>query len=251
MWGLREWGRRGILETTQPAELSLGRILIVEDDPRMGNALLSALSTQGYETTLARTGEDAFFLIHKNRPDAMVLDLTLPGRSGLEILGQIRAEEMDVKVLILTSHNSVEDRVAGLNAGADDYLGKPFSLPELVARLGALLRRSQKAVHTASLRLADLTLNLEMRVAHRSGVQLELTAREYDILLYLLEHREHAVSREMLVKDVWRETSRFTPIDNVIDVQMKRLRRKLDDPFPVKLLHTLRGIGFILREPEL
>jgi two-component system copper resistance phosphate regulon response regulator CusR len=94
-------------------------------------------------------------------------------------------------------------------------------------------------------------VNLETRLAHRSGVQLELTAREYDILLYLMEHREHAVSREMLVKDVWRETSRFTPIDNVIDVQMKRLRRKLDDPFPVKLLHTLRGIGFILREPEL
>jgi two-component system copper resistance phosphate regulon response regulator CusR len=145
----------------------------------------------------------------------------------------------------------VEDRVAGLNAGADDYLGKPFSLPELLARLAALLRRNKRSADASSLRLADLKLNLEMRVAHRSGVQLELTAREYDILLYLLEHRERAVSREMLVKDVWRETSRFTPIDNVIDVQMKRLRRKLDDPFPVKLLHTLRGIGFILREPGL
>jgi DNA-binding response OmpR family regulator len=141
--------------------------------------------------------------------------------------------------------------VAGLNAGADDYLGKPFSLPELTARLAALLRRNKRAAQGSSLRLADLKLNLETRVAHRSGVQLELTAREYDILLYLLEHRERAVSREMLVNDVWRETSRFTPIDNVIDVQMKRLRRKLDDPFPVKLLHTLRGIGFILREPEL
>jgi len=235
----------------QPAGRSLNRILIVEDDTTMGNALLSALSKQGYEATLARTGEDAFFLIHKSRPDVVVLDLTLPGRSGLEILGQIRAEEMDVRVLILTSHNSVDDRVVGLNAGADDYLGKPFSLPELMARLAALLRRNKPAAHGSSLRLADLNVNLETRVAHRSGVQLELTAREYDILLYLLEHREHAVSREMLVKDVWRETSRFTPIDNVIDVQMKRLRRKLDDPFPVKLLHTLRGIGFILREPEL
>ncbi len=235
----------------QPAGRSLNRILIVEDDTTMGNALLSALSKQGYEATLARTGEDAFFLIHKSRPDVVVLDLTLPGRSGLEILGQIRAEEIDVRVLILTSHNSVDDRVVGLNAGADDYLGKPFSLPELMARLAALLRRNKPAAHGSSLRLADLNVNLETRVAHRSGVQLELTAREYDILLYLLEHREHAVSREMLVKDVWRETSRFTPIDNVIDVQMKRLRRKLDDPFPVKLLHTLRGIGFILREPEL
>jgi DNA-binding response OmpR family regulator len=231
----------------QPAE----RILIVEDDTTIGDALLSALSKQGYEAMLARTGDDAFFLINKRRPDAVVLDLTLPGRSGLEILGQIRAEEMDVRVLILTSQISVDDRVAGLNAGADDYLGKPFSLPELMARLAALLRRNKRAAHGSLLRLADLKLNLETRVAHRSGVQLELTPREYDILLYLLEHREHAVSREMLVKDVWRETSRFTPIDNVIDVQMKRLRRKLDDPFPVKLLHTLRGIGFILREPEL
>ena len=239
------------MENMQPAGRSLNRILIVEDDTTMGNALLSALSKQGYEATLARTGEDAFFLIHKSRPDVVVLDLTLPGRSGLEILGQIRAEEIDVRVLILTSHNSVDDRVVGLNAGADDYLGKPFSLPELMARLAALLRRNKPAAHGSSLRLADLNVNLETRVAHRSGVQLELTAREYDILLYLLEHREHAVSREMLVKDVWRETSRFTPIDNVIDVQMKRLRRKLDDPFPVKLLHTLRGIGFILREPEL
>jgi two-component system copper resistance phosphate regulon response regulator CusR len=224
----------------QLTERILNRILIVEDDTTMGDALLSALSKQGYEATLARTGEDAFFLIHKSRPDAVVLDLTLPGRSGLEILGQI-----------LTSQNSVEDRVAGLNAGADDYLGKPFSLSELMARLAALLRRNKSAAHRSSLRLADLNVNLETRLAHRSGVQLELTAREYDILLYLMEHREHAVSREMLVKDVWRETSRFTPIDNVIDVQMKRLRRKLDDPFPVKLLHTLRGIGFILREPEL
>jgi DNA-binding response OmpR family regulator len=230
---------------------SAERILIVEDDTTIGNALLSALSKQGYEAMLARTGEDASFLMRKNRPDAVVLDLTLPGQSGLEILGQIRAEEMDVRVLILTSQNSVDDRVAGLNAGADDYLGKPFSLPELMARLAALLRRNKSASHGSSLLLADLKLNLETRVAHRSGVQLELTPREYDILLYLLEHRERAVSREMLVKDVWRETSRFTPIDNVIDVQMKRLRRKLDDPFPVKLLHTLRGIGFILREPEL
>jgi len=230
---------------------TFGHVLIVEDDPKMGDALVSALTKQGYQTTLARTGEDAFFLIHKGKPDAVVLDLTLPGRSGLEILGQIRAEDMDVRVLILTSHNSIENRVAGLSAGADDYLGKPFSLPELLARLAALLRRSKRLTDRSSIRIADLNLNLETRTVSRSGVALELTGREYDILLYLLEHRDNAVSREMLVKEVWRETSRFTPIDNVIDVQMRRLRRKLDDPFPVKLLHTLRGLGFILREPEL
>jgi two-component system copper resistance phosphate regulon response regulator CusR len=235
----------------QPSQRTLGQVLIVEDDPRLGDVLVSTINRQGYEAMLATAGEDAFFLIHKARPDAVVLDLTLPGRSGLEILEQIRAEGIDVKVLILTSHNSVEDRVAGLNAGADDYLGKPFSLPELLARLAALLRRSKRQIDRPLLRLADLHVNLETRVATRSGMQLELTPREYDIVLYLLEHRDRAVSREMLIKDVWRETTRFTPIDNVIDVQMKRLRRKLDDPFPIKLLQTLRGIGFILRGPEL
>jgi len=239
------------LETAELPNRTIGHILIVEDDPRMGENLVTALKRQGYETTLAQTGEDAYFLIHKVKPDAMVLDLTLPGRSGLEILTQIRAEDIDVKVLILTSHNTVEDRVEGLNAGADDYLGKPFSLTELFARLAALLRRRKRQVVQPSIRLADLNVNLETRLASRSGIPLELTGREYDILLYLLEHRDSAVTREMLVKDVWRETSRFTPIDNVIDVQMRRLRRKLDDPFPVKLIHTLRGIGFILQEPEL
>jgi len=229
----------------------LGRILVVEDDRRMADALVAGLKEHGYETTLARTGEEAFFLVHSTHPDVVLLDLTLPQRGGLEILAQIRAQPMDVRILILTSHNSVEDRVAGLNAGADDYLGKPFSFPELLARIASLLRRTSVPAHSAPLQLADITVDAQARIVSRSGVQLELTTREYDLLLYLLEHRNNTVSREMLARDVWHETSRFTPIDNVIDVQMTRLRRKIDDPFPVKLLHTIRGVGFILREPEL
>lgn len=234
-----------------PATLSKpGRILVVEDDRRMADTLVAGLSSHGYETTLARTGEEAFFLVYSINPDLVLLDLTLPQRGGLEILAQIRAQQLPPRVLILTSHNSTDDRVAGLNAGADDYLGKPFSFPELLARIASLLRRTPAPLRSASLQVADITIDVQARTVSRSGVPIELTVREFDLLLYLLEHRNHAVSREMLAKDVWRETSRFTPIDNVIDVQMTRLRRKIDDPFAVKLLHTLRGVGFILREPE-
>lgn len=226
------------------------RILIVEDDTRTADALAAGLTSHGYATTVARSGEEAFFLVHSTKPHLVVLDLTLPQRSGLDILAQIRAESIDLRVLILTSHNSVDDRIIGLNAGADDYLGKPFSFPELLARVATLLRRTPAPVSTDLLEVADVTVNTQTRTISRSGTTLDLTTREYDLLLYLLEHRNHAVSREMLAKDVWHETSRFTPIDNVIDVQMTRLRRKMDDPFPVKLLHTIRGVGFILREPE-
>ena len=229
----------------------LGRVLIVEDDRKTADALVVGLERGGYETILARTGEEAFFLVHTKNPDLVVLDLTLPQRGGLEILAQIRAHSLTLRVLILTSHNSIDDRVTGLNAGADDYLGKPFSFPELVARVASLLRRSTGvSERSPSLKLADLTLDAQTRTVSRSGSVIDVTTREFDLLLYLLNHRNDAVSREMLAKDVWNEVSRFTPIDNVIDVQMTRLRRKIDDPFPVKLLHTIRGVGFILREPE-
>jgi two-component system copper resistance phosphate regulon response regulator CusR len=235
------------LNTTSPIS---GRILVVEDDRRMADSLVSGLTGYGYQVSLARTGEEAFFLVHSTQPDLVLLDLTLPKRGGLEILAQIRAEQLPTRVLILTSHNSVDDRVTGLNSGADDYLGKPFSFPELLARVASLLRRLPAPPRSASLQIADIHIDTKAHLVSRSGTPIDLTPREYDLLLYLLEHRNQAVSREMLAKDVWRETSRFTPIDNVIDVQMARLRRKIDDPFTTKLLLTLRGVGFILREPE-
>ena len=231
------------------ADAPKSRILVVEDDVRMADNLVSGLTSHGYEVTLARTGEEAFFLVHSIQPDLVMLDLTLPQRGGLEILARIREERLSPRVLILTSRNSTDDRVAGLNAGADDYLGKPFSFPELLARISALLRRLPVTPRSSALEIADVHIDPKARIVSRSGIPIGLTPREYDLFLYLLEHRNQAVSREMLAKDVWRETSRFTPIDNVIDVQMTRLRRKIDDPFPVKLLHTLRGVGFILREP--
>lgn len=216
----------------------------------MSDALVSGIEAAGYDVTAAGTAEEGFFLVHQCRPDLLLLDLTLPQRNGLDVLRQIRSEGTDVRVLILTSHNTVEDRVAGLRTGADDYLGKPFSFVELLARIDALLRRILPPPASTNLTIGDLTLDTKTRTATRAGEPLELTAREFDLLLYLVENRGRTVSREMLAKDVWRETSRYTPIDNVIDVQIARLRKKIDDPYPVKLLQTVRGIGFSLREPQ-
>jgi DNA-binding response OmpR family regulator len=226
------------------------KILIIEDDRKMSGALVSGLEAAGYEAVAASSAEEGFFLVHSLRPDLLLLDLTLPQRNGLDVLRQIRKEGMDLRVLILTSHNTVEDRVEGLKTGADDYLGKPFSFPELTARIDALLRRFLTPSPSSFVVVGDLSINTRNRTASRNGEELELTAREFDLLLYLAHNRGRTVSREMLAKDVWQENSRFTPLDNVIDVQMARLRKKLDDPFEVKLLQTIRGLGFSLREPQ-
>lgn len=226
------------------------RILIIEDDRKMSEALVAGLQEAGYDMDTAASGEEGFYLAHKQRPDLLLLDLTLPHRNGLEILKQLRAEGIDMRVLILTSHNTVEDRVEGLRAGADDYLGKPFSFPELLARIDALLRRVLPPTEANTYGIGDLSLDTKARTAARKGEMLDLTPREFDLLLYFVQNRGRIVSREMLARDVWRETSRFTPIDNVIDVQIARLRKKIDDPFPVKLLQTVRGLGFCLREPS-
>jgi DNA-binding response OmpR family regulator len=230
--------------------LTRSKILIIEDDRKLADALISGIEAAGYDVSAASSAEEGFFLVHNLQPDLLLLDLTLPHRNGLDILRQIRKEGVDVRVLILTSHNTTEDRVEGLNSGADDYLGKPFSFPELIARIAALLRRVLPVSPSGPMLVGDLALDARARTAFRSGVQLELTGREFDLLLYLVENRGRTVSREMLARDVWRETSRFTPIDNVIDVQVARLRRKIDDPFQIKLLQTVRGLGFSLREPQ-
>lgn len=226
------------------------RILIVEDDARMRRTLHAGFENAGYEVQAAETGEDGFFLVHSARPDLVVLDLSLPGRNGLTILKQLREERLEVRVLVLTSHNEIEDRVNGLKAGADDFLGKPFSFEELLARMEALLRRTTPPTKTKLIHVADVTLDTSTQRATRGGTDLQLTEREFALLHYLVNHRTRTVSREQLATDVWQENSRFSPLDNVIDVQMTRLRRKLDDPFAVKLLHTVRGIGFTLRIPE-
>jgi two-component system, OmpR family, copper resistance phosphate regulon response regulator CusR len=229
--------------------VSSHRVLVVEDEQKISDAIAKGLRESGFDVTIAPSSEEAFFVLHSLRPDMVVLDLGLPRRSGMELLRQIRSMNIQIPVLILTSNNSLDDRVAALDAGADDFLLKPFSLSELTARLRAILRRGRQPA-VSEFGLADLQVNLDTRTASRGGISLQLTLREFDLLVYLFQNHGRTVSREMLARDVWHETSRFTPLDNVIDVQMTRLRRKLDDPYPQKLLRTVRGVGFILGEPS-
>lgn len=225
-------------------------ILIIEDDSKLSAALMAGIGAEGYQVSAASSAEEGFFLLHSLRPDLLVLDVTLPQRNGLDLLRQIRRDRIDVRILMLTSHNTVEDRVEGLKAGADDYLGKPFSFPELLARIEALLRRILPTPTSDTLHVADLFVNARTRTATRAGIPIELSLREFDLLLYLAENSGRVVSREMLARDVWKESSRFTPLDNVIDVQIGRLRKKVDDSSAIKLVHTVRGLGFTLRESE-
>jgi two-component system copper resistance phosphate regulon response regulator CusR len=223
------------------------RVLVVEDEKKVAKALEEGLGAEGYEVNVAHTGEEGFFLVNAQNFDVVVLDLMLPGRDGLEVLSTLRKRGLQTPVLVLTAKDAIEDRVLGLDTGADDYLVKPFAFPELLARIRALLRRG-RVDHLIRLKLDDLEMDLITRTATRSGQSLELTAREFELLEYLLRNQGRVVSREMLARDVWRETARHTPLDNVIDVHIARLRRKVDDLFDKKLVHTVRGVGFVLRE---
>lgn len=223
------------------------KILIIEDESKIGVALKTGLSAENFEVTWAASGEDGFFSLSSFEFDLVLLDLNLPGRDGLEILSTIRKQGKDVPVLILTARDTVEDRVLGLETGADDYLIKPFAFPELIARIKALIRRGRPTA-SFSLSISDLEMDLVSRQVIRSGQNLELTAREFELLEYLLKHQSQMVSREMLARDVWREPLRATSLDNVIDVHMARLRRKVDQDFGKKLIHTVRGVGFVLKD---
>ena len=223
-------------------------ILIVEDEVKLSSAIRKGLESEGYSVSIASTGEEGFFLISNQKFDLLVLDVMLPGRDGVEILTALRKRDVATPVLFLTSKDSVEDRVRGLEAGADDYLVKPFAFSELVARIRALTRRAHRVDPVSRLKLADLEMDITGHSVIRENRELMLTAREFDLLEYLLRHQGRVVSREMLARDVWKENARHTPLDNVIDVHVARLRRKVDEPFKVKLLHTVRGVGFVVRE---
>ena len=225
------------------------RVLVVEDERKLADVLLAALQAERYDVVVAASGEEGFYRANAEQFDLVLLDLMLPGRGGLEILQTLRQRHIETVVLILTARDGVEDRVLGLDLGADDYLVKPFALPELLARVRALLRRGRPS-DVLRLKAADLELDLVARRAVRGGLLVDLTAREFELLEYLLRHQGHLVSREMLARDVWKEPRRATPLDNVIDVQMTRLRRKVDVDGAPRLIHTVRGVGFVLREGE-
>jgi DNA-binding response OmpR family regulator len=225
------------------------RVLVVEDEQKVANAIREGLEGERYDVAVEHTGEGAFFRLNTESFDVILLDLNLPGRDGLEILRTVRERGVDTPVLVLTARDSLEDRVVGLDTGADDYLVKPFAFEEMLARIRALMRRNRvaEAVH---LGVADLEMDLVSREVTRDGRPIELTVREFELLEYLLRHGGQVVSRGALARDVWKETARTTPLDNVIDVHIARLRRKIDADFQVKLIHTVRGVGFMMREGE-
>ena len=225
------------------------RVLVVEDEMKVANALREGLEGEKFDVVVERTGEGAFFRVNTESFDIILLDLTLPGRDGLEILQALRQRGVKTPVLVLTARDSLQDRVTGLDAGADDYLVKPFAFAELLARIRALVRRGRVA-ETPRLSVGDLEMDLVTRKVVRHGQPVDLTVREFELLEYLLRYHGQVVSRETLARDVWKETARTTPLDNVIDVHIARLRRKVDLDQPAKLIHTVRGVGFMLREGE-
>ena len=223
------------------------RILVVEHEPKVAAALRAGLEAEHCAVQVAAIGEEGFYLANTERFDLILLDMMLPGRDGVEILTHMRRQGVQTPAILVTARDAVDDRVRGLDSGADDYLVKPFAFSELLARMRALLRRGRQEL-PASVRIGDLEVDTGARVATRGNIALELTPREFDLLEYLARHQGRVVSREMLARDIWNETARHTPLDNVIDVHIARLRRKIDEPFAKKLLQTVRGVGFMLRE---
>lgn len=223
--------------------------LIVEDEDKLAQAIAESLTTNAWRVTLALTGEEGFYLATTAIFHVVILDLNLPGRDGLEILRCLRSRGWQTPVLILTARDSLDDRVRGLDSGADDYLVKPFAFTELHARLRALTRRPRSEEAT-KLRCGAIEMDRVTRVVSRSGQEIDLTPKEFEVLEFLLRHKGHIVSREMLGLALWKTRARVVPLDNVIDVHVARLRAKIDAPFANALIRTVRGVGFALQETE-
>jgi len=225
-------------------------LLLVEDDVKTVQALSKGLNHEGFDLQIATSGEEAFDRLKANRCDLIVLDWMLPGLDGLEFVTQARQRGSRTPVLFLTARDAVEDRVTGLEAGADDYLVKPFAFAELLARIRALLRRGQAEATELVQEYAGLKLDFRSRRAWRDAHEMTLTPREFDLLAYLVAHADQTVTRTMLARDVWREANRLTPLDNVIEVHLAHLRKKVDRPGQPKLIHTIRGVGYVLSQEK-
>jgi heavy metal response regulator len=223
------------------------RVLVVEDEPKISAFIRKGLEEEHYSVDVAGDGEEALDMAAAAEYDLIVLDILLPKLDGLSVCRELRQSGIRTPVLMLTAKDAVDDRVTGLDIGADDYLVKPFAFKELLARLRALTRRPPD-VHGAVLELADLKLDTVSREARRGGQAVDLTPREYTLLEYMLRHPNQVLTRTMIAENIWGYD--FYSESNVLDVYIRNLRRKLDDPYPVKLIHTIRGVGYKLSEGQ-
>jgi len=222
------------------------RILVVEDEKRIADFLSRGLESAGYAVDLANDGTTALNMVHATEYDMIVLDLGLPDMDGLSVLEKIRNRKTSPPVLILSARDAVEDRVRGLEVGADDYLVKPFAFVELLARVRVLLRRGQPTPER--LQVGDLSLDCIRRKVTRNAENVELAPKEFSILEYLMRNRGRPLSRTMIVEHVW--DMDYDGLTNIVDVYIRHLRSKIDDKYPVKMIHTVRGIGYMLEVPE-
>lgn len=221
-----------------------GRLLIVEDQLSLLASLKRGLEEEGFEVLTASSGSSGYSIIQREPVDAVLLDLMLPDGDGISLLQRVREEDFQKPVLVITAKDSIADRVIGLDSGADDYLIKPFDFSELLARLRAVMRRSMGTTQDAQLRYEDLVVDSLSRVATRNGQSLSLTQRQFELLEYLLQHKNTIVTREAIARDVWKAaTATWT---NVIEVQINQLRKKLGGPENLPVLHTVRGQGYQL-----
>lgn len=221
-------------------------ILVVDDDPKLLAMLRRTLSYEGYQVRTATDGWEALAQVQEGRPDLIILDWLLPGLSGLEVAAQLRAAGESVPILMLTARDAVEDRVEGLDSGADDYLVKPFAPAELLARIRALLRRARPASSERPLTYADLYLDPATREVRRGDRPLSLTPREFDLLAYLMRHPRQVLPRQRIIEAVWGYD--FQGSENVLEVYIGYLRRKTEAGGEPRLIHTVRGVGYVLRE---
>lgn len=239
------------ISLTPADKIGTMRLLVVEDEAKLAKAIAKGLGEKGYEVEIAATGEEAYFLVGSRTYDVVLLDIMLPGRSGFEVLDALRKARNATPVLCLTARDGVEDRVRGLDLGADDYLVKPFAFQELLARVRALLRRGRAGAEPLKLTCGDLDLDLVTRRARRGAQDIELSAREFALLEFLLRNQGRPLSREELMRAVWKEERSPELMTNVVDVTVKALREKLGEAAasPRSLIHTVRGVGYEMRAP--
>jgi heavy metal response regulator len=221
------------------------RILIVEDDKKIAGFIKKGLSEEHYAVDVAYDGEVGAYRAQANNYDLIILDIMLPKKDGIDVCRELRNKNIITPIIMLTAKDTIEDKIEGLDEGADDYLTKPFSFEELLARVRALLRRTQK-YKTKTLKVADLELDPVIRKVTRAGKDITLTGKEYALLEYLMRNKERVLTETMITEHVW--DMNFDPLTNVVNVYIHHLRQKIDKDFDKKLIHTIRGAGYVMKE---